>query len=124
MQSKSILLVDNEPRVAIVLARGLQALGDDYTVETAFSSDIALSKSKQQSYNLLIIDCEMPKISGIELIQKISSVSPATKFILMATQGSHELYQKTQALNIEGYLEKPFALTKLREMVTRMVCDG
>ena len=114
---KQILLVDNEPRVAISLARGLRALGDTYQTETAFSSDIAISMLEEMDYHLLITDYGMPKRNGLDIVKLLDIISPDTKVILMAANGSPALQEKAQAAKVDGYLEKPFTLDRLRTMI-------
>ncbi|MDM8530464.1 response regulator [Anaerolineales bacterium HSG25] len=114
---KQILLVDNEPRVAISLARGLRALGDDYRTKTAFSSDIAISMLEETDYHLLITDYGMPKHNGLDIIELLRIISPETKTILMVANGSPALQEKAQAAQVDGYLEKPFTLDRLRTMI-------
>ena len=118
---KQILLVDNEPRVAISLARGLRALGDGYQIETAFSSDIAISMLEEMDYHLLIIDYDMPKRDGLDLVALLAFISPNTKVILMTANGTPALQQRAQAAGVDGYLEKPFTLDKLRDMIRELL---
>ncbi len=118
---KRLLLVDDERKVAVILARGLRTLGETYTVDTATNGPEALKKIRQQPYDLLITDYKMPKVTGLNLAQWVRKISPQTHIILMTAHGTPALREALDAINIDGYIEKPFRLTQLRQMVERTV---
>ncbi|MDM8520033.1 response regulator [Anaerolineales bacterium HSG6] len=83
-----------------------------YQTKTAFSSDIAISMIEETDYHLLITDYGMPKRNGLDIIELLRIISPESKTILMAANGSPALQEKAQAAKVDGYLEKPFTLNR------------
>ncbi len=117
MQSKRILIVDDEPNVTAMLSEGLQKLGDEYIIETANSGPEAMSKIEQHTYEMLITDYMMPDIDGLELAQAVLQTSPQTQIVLMTAYGSPELRDAVEELEINCYLDKPFTVIQIRQTV-------
>lgn len=120
MNKKRILLVDDEAKVALVLARGLKKLGQEYIVDTANSGAEALIKLHQNPYTLLITDYMMPNMTGFELTQAARKESPDLKTVIMTAYGSKELRTRLET-QVDGYIEKPFTLVQLRNIIENLV---
>jgi len=121
---KRILLVDDEHKVAIILARGLKTLGTEYSIDTATNGKDAALKIRQQTYDVLITDYKMPQVTGLNLAQWVRKASPQTRIIIMTAHGTPKLKQALDTLSIDGYIEKPFRLTQLRQMVQNNVVQA
>ncbi len=120
VQHKRVLIVDDEPHVAMVLADALEKLGDQYIFDTAQDSKKALDmiQNAPQPYDLVITDYRMPGMSGIDLATAIRSVSPNTQVVLMTAFGADRLRDRTQYLGIRGYIDKPFKIDEIRAIVS------
>jgi CheY-like chemotaxis protein len=114
---KRILLVDDEIKVALVLARGLRTLGENYHIDTANNGPDALEKLAQSHYDLMVTDYKMPRMSGFELAEKANQIAPHTKIVMMTAHGTDELRKNVKSSYFIGYIEKPFTLAHLRRMV-------
>ncbi len=123
-QLKHVLIVDDEPNVALMLADSLEKLGEDYVIETAHSGGEAQNKIQQTQYALVITDYKMPGMSGLDLAQAVRDFSPDTQIMMMTAYGTDELRDLVEQMNIDGYLDKPFTVTKIRDMVERIVGDS
>lgn len=121
MQPKRVLIVDDEPNVTMVLAGGLEKLGEEYAIDTAHSGDEALAKMEQTKYALLITDYKMPGMDGLDLAQTVRAISPDTQVILMTAYGNQVLRDTAEHLGLDGYIDKPFSVTQIRELVKRAV---
>ena len=117
VESKRVLIVDDEPNVTIVLAAGLEKLGRDYVIETANSGGEALEKVERTSYALMITDYKMPDLNGLDLAMAVRRVSPHTQVILMTAYGTAGLRDKVGNLHLDGYVDKPFSVARIREIV-------
>jgi CheY-like chemotaxis protein/predicted regulator of Ras-like GTPase activity (Roadblock/LC7/MglB family) len=116
-ESKRVLIVDDEPNVTVVLAAGLEKLGQDYVIETANSGSEALEKVEQTPYALMITDYKMPDLNGLDLAMAVRRVSPSTQVILMTAYGTAGLRDKVGNLHLDGYVDKPFSVARIREIV-------
>lgn len=118
---KRILIVDDERPVAKILAENLKRVSDEYFVETANSGDEALAKIRQVPYDLVLTDYRMPDMDGLTLTQAIRRVAPETQVVLMTAYGTSQLREQVKNLEIVGYLDKPFTMAQIREVVMRAV---
>ncbi|HEX2865750.1 MAG TPA: sigma-54 dependent transcriptional regulator [Ignavibacteriales bacterium] len=84
--SAKVLIVDDEK----VIRESLEMLLKDegYKAETAADGEEALQKISGDDYDVVITDIKMPKLDGIELMQKSARISPETFFIIMTAYAS------------------------------------
>lgn len=121
MQTKRVLIVDDEPAVTMTLAAGLEKLGAAYEIETAQNGKEALEKVRAKPYALIITDYKMPGMSGLDLAQTVHQISPTTQIVLMTAYGSSELQAELENLGLNGYLDKPFTVDQMRSLVESAV---
>lgn len=118
IKQKYILVVDDEQLVALVVARSLKALGEHYTIEVVESGPAALEKFKQNKYHILITDYQMPEMTGLQLAEQVQQFAPTTRIIMMSAFGSSGLRKQAREMGITGFIDKPFEITDLRELVS------
>jgi len=113
----NILTVDDEFRVAHALAFALSHPARKLTL--AFSADEALAKVTDHSepFDVVIIDHKMPKVSGIELVQRLRAANFDGKIIVLSAHLTHENRRAYAELNVDTMLTKPFDVHELREVV-------
>jgi putative two-component system response regulator len=112
-----ILTVDDDP---IILNAVLEVLKQDYTVRPFTSGEAALSYLKNNSADLILLDHNMPNMTGLEVLQLLQD-DPATRIIpVIFLTGSVDSEDEVRALEIGAmdYLLKPFRpgslLTRVR----------
>lgn len=114
-----ILLVDDEKKFAMMLAKRLALRGID--VDYVFTGEEALEKAKTNKYDVAILDVKMPGIGGIELKRKLKELDPCLKIIFLTGHGSKTDFETG---SVEGacYLAKPIQIdeliTILREVIS------
>jgi DNA-binding NtrC family response regulator len=117
-----ILIIDDEECIRDSCCQVLTKAG--YQVHTAINGQVALAKASSVRPDLALVDLDMPGASGLEVMDRLSEVSPET--IRMVVTGStsvdleEEVIRTGRAL---GYLNKPFSPDQLRAMV-RKALDG
>jgi DNA-binding response OmpR family regulator len=109
-----VLLVDDEKKFAVMLARRLALR--DIDVDYVFTGMDALINAEKKHYDVTVLDVKMPGISGIELKRRLHSLDPDTKIIFLTGHGSKTDYESGTA---EGavYLTKPLQIEKLVELL-------
>ena len=113
----NILSVDDEFRVAHALAF---ALGNpERKLTLAFSADEALAKVSNHSepFDVVIVDHKMPKVSGIEFVQRLRAVQFGGKIIVLSAHLTDENRRAYAELNVDTMLTKPFDVHELREVI-------
>jgi two-component system KDP operon response regulator KdpE len=110
MKSSSILVVDDEPQIRRVMRSTLTAEG--YTIAEARDGQEALAKLRNERFDLIILDMNMPVLDGLEACREIRTSS--TVPILMLTVRNAEK-DKVRALDAgaDDYIVKPFGIQEL-----------
>ncbi|MBI2883007.1 MAG: response regulator [Candidatus Methylomirabilis oxyfera] len=86
MTGAGILLVDDEPEIRRLLSRHLQRLG--YTVREAEDGEAATALVKVEIPAVVITDMAMPRMNGLELLEKLRSMDPGLPVIVLTGHGS------------------------------------
>ncbi len=106
VQSSRILIVDDEPAVRMTLE---MALADTpHHVESVESAEKALLALQDKSFDLLIVDKNLPGINGTELIRKVRQTHEDIWSAMITGYPSTESALEMLHLGVRGYLEKPF----------------
>jgi two-component system response regulator HydG len=101
-----IMVVDDEMIVRESLFHWFQKSG--HAVETAASGFEALKKLEQSPFELLFVDIKMPKMGGIELLEKVKVEYPETDVVIITAYGSIESAVEAMKKGASDYLLKPF----------------
>ena len=121
VRGRKILVVDDEPGVAALLAEALT--GDEHQVETAENGAVALQKIAVRPYDLVICDSGMPVLNGPELYREVARQDPALaeRFIFVV---GDILNPRTQAF-LDGVsapqIIKPFTVDAVKHAVRRVL---
>lgn len=114
---KRILIVDDDKEILVMLDYGLRKLGASYEVVTALGSVEALEKIEAKPFDLIVTDYMMKDMTGVDLARAARSLTPGTQVILMSAYGSKRLRATTKYLGFDGYLDKPFDVVTMREII-------
>jgi DNA-binding response OmpR family regulator len=115
----SILLVDDELRARELHAGVLIRAG--YDVNTAKDGADAWNALKLVSYDLLITDNKMPRVTGMELIKKLRSEDMMLPVILASGTVPAEELKRHPWLLLDATLTKPFSIEQLLEVVKKVL---
>jgi DNA-binding NtrC family response regulator len=88
MTNARILLVDDEPEIRRLLSRHLQRLG--YTVQEAVDGEEAAAAAAMEIPDVVITDMSMPRLGGLELLERLRSMDPSLPVIVLTAHGSLE----------------------------------
>ncbi len=110
---KSILVVDDEPHVSRVVKLRLEEVG--YHVELASNGEEALEKLREESFDALITDVVMPRMTGRELCQRISKELPDLDLLIFVITSSSEIEHRDWINEVPRaeLIEKPVSTTRL-----------
>lgn len=106
-----ILLVEDEAALAETLADGLQVEG--YTVDVAGDGQIAMGRLEQNPYDLLILDRDLPVISGDQICQRLRATGSRMPILMLTAAASVGERVVGLDLGADDYLPKPFAYVEL-----------
>ena len=114
---KSVLVIEDEPCIALVCMRTLTTEG--FQLDIAINGEIALEMWRKKDYDLCISDIRTPRMNGIELYRQLESECPESVYKFIFTTGD------MLSGNVKTFLEetgrpclpKPFAPENLRAIV-------
>jgi DNA-binding response OmpR family regulator len=117
-----ILVVEDEHKVAEMVARGLKA--ERYAVDVAPDGDTGWAMVNTYRYDLILLDLLLPGIGGLELLKRIRQRDPTVPvLILTAMDGTASKVENFEA-GADDYLTKPFAFAELQVRVKALLRRG
>ena len=107
----NVLVVEDDPRVADFLERGLRAEG--YVITLARNGTKGVELARAGDYSLIILDWMLPGLNGIEITQALRAGRVMTPILMLTAMGG--LTDRVQGLRVgaDDYLVKPFAFEEL-----------
>jgi len=114
-EAMKILVVEDEQDIQLGLKYNLQNEG--YEVETASNGREGFEKASSGSYNLMILDVQLPELSGFDICKKLREHQVQTPVIMLT--GRTETFDKVLGLELgaDDYMTKPF---DVRELLARI----
>lgn len=126
LDSKGILIVDDEPMILTLIQKYLEKIIDDNTkkkIVIAKDGRDAVQKLLNQEFGLIIVDLEMPRMHGFELIKLLKAKNKTKKVPILIISGN--LYQKSVKeavyLGVKEILAKPFTFKTFTDRIRRVL---
>jgi len=108
---KTILVVEDDPSIAMGLEMNLSAEG--YRVLVATDGEEGLALAREGDLDLLILDVMLPRLNGFELLRILRSEQRTLPIILLSARGAEMDKVMGLDLGAEDYITKPFGLAEL-----------
>jgi len=110
-----VLLVDDEKEFVNSLAERLRIR--DMDVSVAFSGEDALGQLDEFNFDVVILDVNMPGISGIDTLKEIKKKNPITEVLMLTGQGTIDTAIEGMKQGALDFLIKPCELDRLMEKI-------
>ncbi len=121
-EAGTILLVEDEPKVARALEKGLQ--GEGYRVDLASRGDQGLAMAREGEYDLLVLDLMLPGMEGLEVLRVLREEGWANKVLILTARDTVEDRVLGLDSGADDYLVKPFAFAELLARVRALLRRG
>jgi CheY-like chemotaxis protein len=115
------LIVDDDQEVRNTLASILE--NESYLVETAENGKKAIRMCEKTSFDLALIDIELPDIKGTELLHILYEMQPKMVRIIITGYPTIENAAKSVNEKADGYVMKPFVVPELLAMIKKLIED-
>jgi two-component system response regulator FixJ len=112
-----VFVIDDEEPVRLSLAKLLRAMGFPTRVFPSAASYLESDAVGVDS--CLLLDLRMPGMSGIDLIEELRRRALSIPIIVMTGQADTKSVQRLEAFPLLGFLEKPFSVEQLRELLEK-----
>lgn len=118
-----ILILDDEEKMANLIARSLARSGYEAVPET--SPEAALQTLKSSRFDVLLTDLRMPGLDGLEILSRAKKIDPGIDVILMTAYASVDTVREAMKRGAVDYLEKPVsAEEELKPLLERLLAGG
>jgi two-component system, OmpR family, KDP operon response regulator KdpE len=111
----NVLVVDDEPALRKVLNTTLTARG--FSVEEAGSAEHALDVMHEANFDLVLLDINMPGMTGLESCRRIRSIAPQIAIVMVTVRDAEADIVQALEAGADDYITKPF---RLGELVARL----
>ena len=111
MLSERILIVEDEKKIADTLQFGLSEHG--YPADVAYNGTIGYNQFKKNLYSLVILDINLPGLSGYELCKNIRAINADVPIIFLTAQSTLDDKIKGYDLGADDFIVKPFEFREL-----------
>jgi len=116
-----ILVVDDEASIRKVASEILEKCG--YSVITAADGDKAIKifKEKHLRIKLVLLDIAMPKMSGLEVFQKMKKVNPEVKVLVVSGFRQDKRISEAIREGARGFIQKPYTMAELSKKIKEVL---
>src|SRR6202041_415751 len=112
------LIVDDEQSIRRLCMTVGQGLG--YVCAEAETAESALEALEMNPPDLIVTDLKLPSLSGTDLLRKTKELLPRAEVAIMTGHGSIESAVEAMREGAYDYIEKPFRVERLRQLLQRM----
>lgn len=115
-----VLVVDNDRDMCQVISDILKSEG--CKVNIAHNGEFALARVKKEQFEVMILDYKLSGISGLTVLEKVRQIRPLMQTIMISAYGKPSTKARAKELGAYDFLDKPFDIKKLAQIVKE--CAG
>ena len=108
-----ILIIEDEEPIRRVLVRILSDEDSSFEIQEASDGKKGIDLIKKESFDLVLCDIKMPKVDGIELLQRTRKTNTSLPFIMLTGHGNIETAVESMKLGAYDFISKPPDLNRL-----------
>ncbi len=112
-----ILIIEDEAAIRRVLKKIISEENDTYNVEEAEDGLVGLDMISKSDFDLVLCDIKMPKMDGVEVLEKIKKLKPEIPVVMISGHGDLDTAVNTMRLGAFDYISKPPDLNRLLNTV-------
>jgi len=106
-----VLVAEDERRVADAVARGLRREG--MAVDVAYDGGSALDKARMNSYDVVVLDRDLPVMHGDDLCRTLRGEEPDSRVLMLTAAAGLDEVVDGLSIGADDYMPKPFAFAEL-----------
>ena len=117
-----ILVIEDEPRILGFLKVGLEAEG--FAVDGAEDGDSGLALALAETYELVVLDLQLPRLDGLQLLEQLHRKRPELPVLILSARNDLPTKLRSFQLGANDYLSKPFSFDELVARVRVQLRNG
>lgn len=106
-----ILIVEDDLKILSFIEKGFRQAG--YAVDTASDGEDGLSLARQGLYDAIVADLMLPKLDGLEMIERLRALKINTPVLILSARGSVDDRIRGLQAGGDDYMVKPFSFSEL-----------
>ncbi len=118
--SKTFLIIDDEKMITTVTKNIVEQLGGKAITFNSGHQAIEFFKTRSNEIDYVLLDLSMPELSGDEVFRELKKIKEDLKVILMSGYNDQEISQRLVGRGFVGFLQKPFNIDKLIEILSKL----
>ncbi len=119
-KTKSVLMVDDEPKVLKVMKKGLEQFGFKVFAEEKGMEALKLFSHNADRFDVAVIDQNMPNIKGTELAERLKMINPDIKIIIATGFAEEKVFEYLDKMIVDEYVAKPITGEQLAEAISKV----
>lgn len=116
---KKILIVEDDPMVALINKRFLENMGFKDILEPVQTEEEIIKVLDKENIDLILLDVYLPKKNGIDILKSLRYKKYLTDVIMITAANSVEEVKRAFAYGVTDYLVKPFEFERFEEAVNK-----
>ncbi len=124
MKPAKVLVVDDHELVREGICKLLELFEDIKIVGEAADGLEAIAKVREKFPDLVLLDLNMPRMSGIDTIRKIKEISNNIKILILTIHDEQEYVYEVTKAGAEGYIQKDIKPQVLKKAINRVLVGG
>ncbi len=121
MAQRTLLIVDDEPKIRAMLADCLGQEG--LSIDTAGSGEEALAKIAQAPPDVVILDVKMKGMSGLDVLKQVRTSQPRLAALIITGFDDERLEEEASRLGVLGVIRKPLMLAEVRQALRQALAQ-
>ncbi|MFZ5518591.1 MAG: PP2C family protein-serine/threonine phosphatase [Candidatus Zhuqueibacterota bacterium] len=113
----SLLIIDDDKSIVYFLSEALKR--ESYRLSLAHGGKEALRFLKEQQFDLVVTDLQMPEVNGLDVLTAVKESSPSTEVLILTAYGSIKSAVRAMKMGAYEYLSKPVDVEELRLKVAQ-----
>lgn len=118
-----ILVIDDNAEFRTIVSDYIRRQANGWEVFEAFTGEMAVSKAAQVKPDLIIMDINLPQMSGLEAIEAIRDASPWCEFIILTVFDIEPFRRKSRELGVLDFIEKTEVYDRLLPAIRKSLAS-
>jgi DNA-binding NtrC family response regulator len=118
--SGTIMVVDDDEGVRVMAKWIIEKFGGSAVLARDGDEALRIYKESPQTYKLLLLDLTMPRMGGLETMQKVRAIRPEQQIVIVTGHNEGVLADEVPEGDV-GFMQKPFNPDRLRAVLRKYV---